>query len=100
MQRFVTRSTLPLVVAGLFTVGLALPAAAQPALQEQDLEAPSIVVPEEGPAISPGVAETLPGPSVPGSARPSGIGIDPGADPSQSALVSCQMWAETSQDCH
>jgi hypothetical protein len=98
MQRLAKRFGRPLVAAGLLVVGLALPASAQPVLQ-QDSDAPSIAVVEEGPAIQPGVAETVPGPTVPGSDRPSGIGIDPAADPAQSALVSCQMWAETAQDC-
>ena len=98
MQRLGKRLALPLLAASLLAVGLTLPASAQPVVQ-QDSDAPSIAVPDEGAAIQPGVAETVPGPTVPGSDRPGGIGVDPAADPAQSALVSCQMWAETAQDC-
>src|SRR5262249_4094218 len=98
MQRLGKRFALPLMAAGLLVVCLALPASAQPVLQP-DSAAPSIPVVEQGFAIQPGVAETVPGPTVPGSDRPSGIGIDPAHDPAQSALVSCQIWAETAQDC-
>jgi len=97
MWRSYLRSAPPLLAAGLLALNAVLPAAAQPARQ-QEPDGPTVVVSEEGTTVGTG-GESVPGPSVPGSDQPSGIGIDSAADPSQAALESCQMMAQGSQDC-